>query len=237
MSKTQKKFVQQDFSPQPLLSEKEIRHGFKYTDISAVEVTGTMLGKTKIRKIHPQYQTKLRWLTLVIFFLIIVVAAWFTAHIEQQLDLLSTPTIKTVVIPLSGSTVELAPDVAASGQSTTPTVTDSMQIDSVKINQVKTEQIENGVAIKAGEVRANQMNAGGVKNPSVLKPHIVLPPDIEVHVPSTNALQNKKSVEPVEHLVDAPAPQPDAGSEEPPIENLVDEPAPQPDTDSEEPSE
>ncbi len=232
MSKTQKKFVQQDFPPQPLLSEKEVRYGFKYTDISAVEVTGTMLGKAKIRKINPQYQTKLRWLTLVIFFLIIAAAVWFTPHIEQQLALLSTPTIETVVVPLSRSTVELAPNAAAGGQSATPTVTDSMQIDPakidtikidpVKINQVKAEQIENGVAAKAGEVKASQMNAGEVKKPSVLKPPIVLPPDIEVHTPNVEGFQNEESVAPVEHLVDEPAPilitQPNEDSEEPPSE-------------------
>lgn len=228
MSKTQKKFVQQDFPSQSLLSEKEIRRGFKYTNIGTVEVTGTMLGKTKIRKIHPQYQTKLRWLIWVIFLLIIAAAIGFTTHIRQQLAPLSTPAIKAVALPLSRSTVELTPDAAARGQSATPTVADSRQtdpakidtikIDPVKINQVKAEQIENGVAAKAGEVKASQMNAGEAKKPSVLKPPIVLPSDIEVHVPSAEALQNQEGVAPVKQ-VDEPAPmlatQPDEDSEEP----------------------
>ena len=233
MSKTQKKFVQQDFPSQSLLSEKEIRRGFKYTDIGTVEVTGTMLGRTKIRKIHPQYQTKLRWLIWVIFLLIIAAAIGFTTHIRQQLAPLSTPAIKAVALPLSRSTVELTPDAAARGQ---PAKIDTIKIDPVKINQVKAERIENGVAAKvakvakvgeageageAGEVKASQMNAGEVKNPSVLQPPIVLPSDIEVHVPSANALQNKEGVAPVKQ-VDEPAPmlatQPDEDSEEPPSE-------------------
>lgn len=218
MSKTQKKFVQQDFPSQSLLSEKEIRRGFKYTDIGTVEVTGTMLGRTKIRKIHPQYQTKLRWLIWVIFLLIIAAAIGFTTHIRQQLAPLSTPAIKAVALPLSRSTVELTPDAAARGQ---PAKIDTIKINPVKINQVKAERIENGVAAKAGEVKASQMNAGEVKNPSVLQPPIVLPSDIEVHVPSANALQNKEGVAPVKQ-VDEPAPmlatQPDEDSEEPPSE-------------------
>lgn len=221
MSKTQKKFVQQDFPSQSLLSEKEIRRGFKYTDIGTVEVTGTMLGKTKIRKIHPQYQTKLRWLTWVIFLLIIAAAIGFTTHIRQQLAPLSTPAIKTVALPLSRSTVELTPDAAARGQ---PAKIDTIKIDPVKINQVKAERIENGVAAKvakAGEVKASQMNAGEVKKPSVLQPPIVLPSDIEVHVPSAEALQNNEGAAPVKQ-VDEPAPmlatQPDEDSEEPPSE-------------------
>lgn len=221
MSKTQKKFVQQDFPSQSLLSEKEIRRGFKYTDIGTVEVTGTMLGRTKIRKIHPQYQTKLRWLIWVIFLLIIAAAIGFTTHIRQQLAPLSTPAIKAVALPLSRSTVELTPDAAARGQ---PAKIDTIKINPVKINQVKAERIENGVAAKAGEaeeVKASQMNAGEVKKPSVLQPPIVLPSDIEVHVPSANALQNKEGVAPVKQ-VDEPAPmlatQPDEDSEEPPSE-------------------
>lgn len=221
MSKTQKKFVQQDFPSQSLLSEKEIRRGFKYTDIGAVEVTGTMLGRTKIRKIHPQYQTKLRWLIWVIFLLIIAAAIGFTTHIRQQLAPLSTPAIKAVALPLSRSTVELTPDAAARGQ---PTKIDTIKINPVKINQVKAERIENGVAAKAakaGEVKASQMNAGEVKKPSVLQPPIVLPSDIEVHVPSAEALQNQEGVAPVKQ-VDEPAPmlttQPDEDSEEPPSE-------------------
>ena len=245
MSKTQKKFVQQDFPSQPLLSEKEIRHGFKYTDISAVEVTDTILGKAKIKKVYLQDQVKLRWLALIIFLLIIVGAVWFAAHIEQEVDRLSTPTIEIVVVPLSQSTVKLAPGDATTGmQSTTPAVTGSMQtnpakidttkIDPVtmnpekinpekinpeKINQVKTKQIEPDVAAKAGEVNISQTNAGEVKKPSVLKPPITLPPNIEVHTPSAEAFQNEESVAPVEHLVDEPAPtfitQPDADSKEP----------------------
>lgn len=218
MSKTQKKFVQQDFPSQSLLSEKEIRRGFKYTDIGTVEVTGTMLGRTKIRKIHPQYQTKLRWLIWVIFLLIIAAAIGFTTHIRQQLAPLSTPAIKAVALPLSRSTVELTPDAAARGQ---PAKIDTIKIDPVKINQVKAERIENGVAAKAGEVKASQMNAGEVKKPSVLQPPIVLPSDIEVHVPSAEALQNQEGVAPVKQ-VDEPAPmlttQPDEDGEEPPSE-------------------
>lgn len=240
MSKTQKKFVQQDFPSQPLLSEKEIRHGFKYTDISAVEVTASILGKAKIRKIHPQDQMKLRWLALIIFLLFIAAAVWFTAHIEQKVDRLSTVTIESVVVPLSQSTVNLIPDEATTGRlSTTPAAAGSIQtnpakidttkidpattnpekINSEKINQVKTKQIEPDFAAKAGEVKISLTNADEVKKPSVLKPLIALPPNIEVHTPSAEAFQNEESVAPVEHLVDEPAPtfitQPDADSKEP----------------------
>lgn len=230
MSKTQKKFVQQDFPTLPLLSEKEIRHGFKYTDIGAVEVTATILGKARIRKIHPQDRMKLRWLALIILFLVIAGAVWFTAHIEQKVDRLSIPAIETVVVPLPQSTVKLAPDDTATGrQSTTPTVADSMQTNpakidttrinpvttnpeknnSEKINQIKTKQIEPDFAAKADEV----------KKPPVLKLTIALPSNIEVRTPGAETLQSEESVAPAEHIADEPAPtfitQPDANSKEP----------------------
>jgi len=235
VGKTQKKFVQQNFPSLPLLPEKEIRYGFKYTEISKVEVTNTILGKAKIRKIHPQDQIKLRWLALIIFILIIAAVVWYTAHIEQKVDRISTPTIETVVVPLSQPTVKPAPDdattsmllttpAAAGSKQTNPVKVNTTKIDPVtispeKMNRAKTKQIEPNSAAIAGEVKLNQTNAGEAETPSVLEPTIALPPNIEVHTPRAEAFQNEANVAPVEHLVDEPAPtlitQPDADSKEP----------------------
>ena len=198
MSKTQKKFVQQDFPTLPLLSEKEIRHGFKYTDIGAVEVTASILGKAKIRKIPQQDQMKLRWLALIISLLVIAGAVWFTAHIVQKVGSVSAPTLETVVVPLSQSTDKPAPDDA--------TKIDPGTTNPEKIKQSKAQKIEPEIATKAGGVQISQTSTDEVKEPSVLKQSVAQPSNIEVHAPGAEALQNEENVAPVEDLVDESAP-------------------------------
>lgn len=216
MSKPQKKFAQQDFPAQPLLADREIRRGFKYTDMSAVEVTNTMLGKARVKKIHQRKQTKLRWLGAIIFLLAAAVVG-LTANLEQQAEPLSPPVAEAVVVPQLPSSMGAVPP-AESGQAAPPEVSSPVKASPAKAGPAKAsvEKISkvNAKAAKVGE--------GAVSSLPKRKPRMVMPPDIAVHTPGavppidTGPIDTGNDA-PVQPIVNAPVPvtitEPATGSE------------------------
>jgi len=176
----QKKIIQQDISPQPLLKDSEIRAGYKYTDLSEVQVVNTFFGRAKVRKINPSKQKESRWLWGV--GVMLVIAGWLLLEwVARPQSSTSAPVVEPVM------EIELVPTPALpANEEPTSASPPAQPIVPKQVNQ------SSNVPAKAAETKPARSN---VVKPAAPRPSQNLSglPNISAPQATGGELQNKPS--------------------------------------------
>ncbi len=207
----QKKIIQQDISPQPLLKDSEIRAGYKYTDLSEVQVVNTFFGRAKVRKINPSKQKESRWLWGV--GVMLVIAGWllleWSARPQSSTSApVAEPVIEIELVP--------TPDLPAKEEPTSAPPP-AQPIVPKQVNQ------SSNVPAKAAETKPARPKGG---KPAVPRPPQNIPASQEAPLVKGGELQSKSA-----NILPTPPDAPAPTSVAPPV--VVDQPqsapaAPQP---------
>lgn len=179
--KVQKKISQQDVLPQPLLKDSEIRAGYKYADLSQVQVVSTLFGRAKVQKINQIKKKESRWLWGV--GVMLVITAWLLLEWSARQQSASSA---SVVEPVMEIELVPTPDLPAQAEPalTSPTALPAASKQASPVTNIPATHIPAKAA-------ATKPDRPKVVKPAASRPSQNIPAPQDVPLARGSELQNK----------------------------------------------